>query len=99
MSEHVEQLLGELGGEMEGDEGEPVLDDDYEPCSDDDEEEEDADAPMEHWPHNPSLTCWDFYFLPSCLWPASMFQLFVVLLHHLSMMEFDFKRDAQKEWH
>lgn len=46
MSEHVEQLLGELGGEMEGDEGDPVLDDDYEPCSD--EEEDDADAPMEH---------------------------------------------------
>nr|XP_046255426.1 probable assembly chaperone of rpl4 isoform X2 [Scatophagus argus] len=46
MLEHVEQLLGELGGEMEGDEGDEVLDDDYEPCSD--EEEDDADAPMEH---------------------------------------------------
>uniref|UniRef100_A0A665TTB4 Si:dkey-12j5.1 n=1 Tax=Echeneis naucrates TaxID=173247 RepID=A0A665TTB4_ECHNA len=45
MLEHVEQLLGELGGEMEGEEGEPVLDDDYEPCSD---EEEDEEAPMEH---------------------------------------------------
>ncbi|KAM6968253.1 uncharacterized protein FYW47_006951 [Aplochiton taeniatus] len=44
--EHVEQLLAELGGEMEGDdgEGEPALDDDYEPSSDEDEEE----APMEH---------------------------------------------------
>lgn len=48
MLEHVEQLLGELGGEMEGDEGDPVLDDDYEPCSD--EEEDDVGAPMEHWP-------------------------------------------------
>lgn len=46
MLEHVEQLLSELGGEMEGEEGDPVLDDDYEPCSD--EEEDDADAPMEH---------------------------------------------------
>ncbi|XP_036929361.1 probable assembly chaperone of rpl4 isoform X1 [Acanthopagrus latus] len=46
MLEHVEQLLGELGGEMEGEEGDPVLDDDYEPCSD--EEEDEADAPMEH---------------------------------------------------
>lgn len=44
--EHVEQLLSELGGEMEGEEEEPVLDDDYEPCSDD--EEDDAEAPMEH---------------------------------------------------
>ncbi|XP_070823504.1 uncharacterized protein [Chaetodon trifascialis] len=46
MLEHAEQLLAELGGELEGDEGVPVLDDDYEPCSD--EEEDDADAPMEH---------------------------------------------------
>lgn len=46
MLEHVEQLLGELGGELEAEEGEPALDDDYEPCSDD--EEDDADAPMEH---------------------------------------------------
>ncbi|XP_023258916.1 probable assembly chaperone of rpl4 [Seriola lalandi dorsalis] len=46
MLEHVEQLLGELGGEMEGEEGDPVLDDDYEPCSDD--EEDDEEAPMEH---------------------------------------------------
>lgn len=48
MLEHVEQLLGELGGELEAEEGEPALDDDYEPCSEDDEEEDDADAPMEH---------------------------------------------------
>uniref|UniRef100_A0A3Q4AHJ4 Uncharacterized protein n=1 Tax=Mola mola TaxID=94237 RepID=A0A3Q4AHJ4_MOLML len=40
MLEHLEQLLGELGGEMEGDEGDPVLDEDFEPCS---EEEEDHD--------------------------------------------------------
>ncbi|XP_059195685.1 uncharacterized protein si:dkey-12j5.1 isoform X2 [Centropristis striata] len=46
MLEHVEQLLGDLGGELEGDEGEPVLDEDYEPCSDEDEDE--AEAPMEH---------------------------------------------------
>uniref|UniRef100_A0A3Q3JE67 Uncharacterized protein n=1 Tax=Monopterus albus TaxID=43700 RepID=A0A3Q3JE67_MONAL len=44
--EHVEQLLGELGGEMDGEEGDPVLDEDYEPCSD--EEEDNAEAPMEH---------------------------------------------------
>ncbi|XP_038567512.1 probable assembly chaperone of rpl4 isoform X1 [Micropterus salmoides] len=51
MLEHVEQLLGELGGEMEGEEVDPVLDEDYEPCSDDEEEEEEennAEAPMEH---------------------------------------------------
>ncbi|XP_042346154.1 probable assembly chaperone of rpl4 isoform X2 [Plectropomus leopardus] len=46
MLEHVEQLLGDLGGELEGEEGEPVLDEEYEPCSD--EEEEAAEAPMEH---------------------------------------------------
>ncbi|XP_062277960.1 uncharacterized protein si:dkey-12j5.1 isoform X1 [Scomber scombrus] len=44
--EHVEQLLGELGGEMEGEEGDPDVDEDYEPCSD--EEEDIAEAPMEH---------------------------------------------------
>ncbi|KAM7420701.1 hypothetical protein PAMA_015091 [Pampus argenteus] len=44
--DHVEQLLGELGGEMEGEEGDPDVDEDYEPCSD--EEEDDAEAPMEH---------------------------------------------------
>uniref|UniRef100_A0A8C7DE39 Si:dkey-12j5.1 n=1 Tax=Oncorhynchus kisutch TaxID=8019 RepID=A0A8C7DE39_ONCKI len=43
--EHMEQLLVELGGETEGEEGEtdPALDEDFEPSSDD--EEEDA---MEH---------------------------------------------------
>ena len=44
--EHVEQLLGELGGEMEGEEGDPDVDEDYEPCSD--EEEDNVEAPMEH---------------------------------------------------
>lgn len=48
MLEHVEQLLGELGGEMEAEEGEPALEDDYEPCSDE-EEDDDAEALMEHW--------------------------------------------------
>ncbi|KAI9536594.1 hypothetical protein NQZ68_032389 [Dissostichus eleginoides] len=49
MSEHVEQLLGDLGGELEGEEEDPFLDEDYEPCSDEEEEEEDAaEAPMEH---------------------------------------------------
>ncbi|XP_029308289.1 probable assembly chaperone of rpl4 isoform X2 [Cottoperca gobio] len=52
MLEHVEQLLGDLGGELEGEEGDPVVDDDYEPCSDEEEEEEEeednAEAPMEH---------------------------------------------------
>ena len=49
MSEHVEQLLGDLGGELEGEEEDPLLDEDYEPCSDEEEEEEDAaEAPMEH---------------------------------------------------
>ncbi|XP_034730847.1 probable assembly chaperone of rpl4 isoform X1 [Etheostoma cragini] len=47
MLEHVDQLLGDLGGELEGEEGDPVLDEDYEPCSDEDEEG-DAEAPMEH---------------------------------------------------
>ncbi|KAI4811711.1 hypothetical protein KUCAC02_014588, partial [Chaenocephalus aceratus] len=46
MSEHVEQLLGDLGGELEGEEEDPFLDEDYEPCSD--EEEDAAEAPMEH---------------------------------------------------
>ncbi|XP_068179473.1 uncharacterized protein si:dkey-12j5.1 isoform X2 [Antennarius striatus] len=44
--DHVQQLLSELGGDFEGNEEDPVLFDDYEPCSD--EEEQDADAPMEH---------------------------------------------------
>uniref|UniRef100_A0A096M6E2 Si:dkey-12j5.1 n=1 Tax=Poecilia formosa TaxID=48698 RepID=A0A096M6E2_POEFO len=43
--EHAEQLLGELGGEIEEEDEDPAVDDDYEPCSDDEEE---ADAPMEH---------------------------------------------------
>ncbi|XP_028437170.1 probable assembly chaperone of rpl4 isoform X1 [Perca flavescens] len=47
MLEHVDQLLGDLGGELEGEEGDPVLDEDYEPCSDE-EEEGNAEAPMEH---------------------------------------------------
>ncbi|XP_034408866.1 probable assembly chaperone of rpl4 isoform X2 [Cyclopterus lumpus] len=46
MLEHVEQLLGDLGGALEGDEGDQVLDEDYEPCSDD--EEDNAEAPMDH---------------------------------------------------
>ncbi|XP_034468230.1 probable assembly chaperone of rpl4 isoform X1 [Hippoglossus hippoglossus] len=44
--EHVEKLLGELGGEIEGEEEDPALDEDYEPCSD--EEGDNADAAMEH---------------------------------------------------
>lgn len=48
MLEHMEQLLGELGGEMEGEEGEPALEEEFEPSSD--EEEDDADTAMEHWP-------------------------------------------------
>ncbi|XP_072250459.1 uncharacterized protein [Leuresthes tenuis] len=47
MLEHVEQLLGELGGELEAEEGDPALDEDYEPCSDE-EENDDAEAAMEH---------------------------------------------------
>lgn len=47
MLEHAEQLLGELGGEMEEEDEDPALDDDYEPCSDDEEDGE-AEAPMEH---------------------------------------------------
>ncbi|XP_030227063.1 probable assembly chaperone of rpl4 isoform X1 [Gadus morhua] len=49
--DHAEQLLGELGGETEGDEeqGDPNLAGDYEPCSDEEEEEEEeGDAAMEH---------------------------------------------------
>lgn len=62
MLEHVEQLLGELGGEVEGEDADPALDEDFEPCSDDDEEE-DAEAPMEHWPHLPACILW-FHFSP-----------------------------------
>ncbi|KAM6910042.1 uncharacterized protein FYW49_012030 [Xenentodon cancila] len=47
MLEHVEQLLGELGGEMEAEELDPALDEDFEPCSDE-EENDDAETPMEH---------------------------------------------------
>ncbi|XP_056299640.1 uncharacterized protein si:dkey-12j5.1 isoform X2 [Pseudoliparis swirei] len=46
MLEHVEQLLGDLGGELEGEEEDQVLDEDYEPCSDD--EEDNAESPMDH---------------------------------------------------
>ncbi|XP_061918934.1 uncharacterized protein si:dkey-12j5.1 [Entelurus aequoreus] len=46
--EHVEQLLSELGGEMEADEGDAGIDDDYEPASDDEEEEEKEETAMEH---------------------------------------------------
>ncbi|XP_008321568.1 probable assembly chaperone of rpl4 [Cynoglossus semilaevis] len=45
LHDHVQQLLGELGGETEG-EDEPALDEDYEPCSD--EEGADGEAAMEH---------------------------------------------------
>lgn len=48
MLEHMEQLLGELGGETEGEEGEPALEEEFEPSSD--EEEDDANMAMEHWP-------------------------------------------------
>ena len=47
MLEHVEQLLGELGGEAEAEEPDPALDEDFEPCSDE-EENDDAGTPMEH---------------------------------------------------
>ncbi|XP_061572728.1 uncharacterized protein si:dkey-12j5.1 isoform X2 [Cololabis saira] len=47
MLEHAEQLLGELGGEMEAEELDPALDEDFEPCSDE-EANDDAEAPMEH---------------------------------------------------
>ncbi|XP_077453827.1 uncharacterized protein LOC144072586 [Stigmatopora argus] len=46
MLEHVEQLLGELGGELDGVEANVGVDEDYEPTSD--EEEADNDMPMEH---------------------------------------------------
>ncbi|KAM9806305.1 uncharacterized protein ACBT44_013714 isoform 1-T1 [Syngnathus typhle] len=46
MLEHVEQLLGELGGELEGEEAQVGVDDDYEPASD--EEEDKEDTPMEY---------------------------------------------------
>ncbi|XP_056902480.1 uncharacterized protein si:dkey-12j5.1 isoform X1 [Takifugu flavidus] len=46
MMEHMEQLLGELGGELEGEEGEAALEEEFDPSSD--EEEDDADTAMEH---------------------------------------------------
>lgn len=63
MLDHVEQLLGELGGEVEGEDGDPGLEEDYEPCSDDDEDDDD-DAAMEHWPHPVASTLW-FHFSAS----------------------------------
>lgn len=107
MLEHVEQLLGELGGEMEGEEVDPVLDEDYEPCSDDEEEEEEennAEAPMEHWPAVPCL-----YSVISRL-PIMLPSSLNVLVHSLKClfllitlshpkMKFEYKWDAQKEWH
>uniref|UniRef100_A0A3B5Q248 Si:dkey-12j5.1 n=1 Tax=Xiphophorus maculatus TaxID=8083 RepID=A0A3B5Q248_XIPMA len=45
MLDHAEQLLGELGGEIEEEDEDPAVDDDYEPCSDNEEE---VEAPMEH---------------------------------------------------
>lgn len=46
MLEHMEQLLGELGGETEGEEGEPALEEEFEPSSD--EEKDEAGTAMEH---------------------------------------------------
>ncbi|XP_067094494.1 uncharacterized protein si:dkey-12j5.1 [Osmerus mordax] len=52
MLEHVEQLLGELGGEVEEGEEEgagAALDQEFEPCSDEEEEEQEEEASaMEH---------------------------------------------------
>ncbi|XP_077431976.1 uncharacterized protein LOC144057872 isoform X2 [Vanacampus margaritifer] len=48
MLEHVEQLLGELGGELEGEEAQVGVDEDFEPASDEEEEEAKEDAPMEY---------------------------------------------------
>ena len=51
MLEHVEQLLGELGGEVEEGEEEEAgaaLDQEFEPCSDEEEEEEEEASAMEH---------------------------------------------------
>lgn len=48
MLEHMEQLLGELGGETaEAEEGEPALEEEFEPSSEE-EEEDDGEAAMEH---------------------------------------------------
>lgn len=48
--EHAEQLLGELGGEVEANEGNPEVDEEFEPCSDEEEEEkeEEEESAMEH---------------------------------------------------
>lgn len=46
MMEHMEQLLGELGGETEVEEGEAALEEEFDPSSD--EEEDDGDTAMEH---------------------------------------------------
>lgn len=46
MLDHMEQLLGEIGGEAEGEEEEPALEEEFEPSSD----EEEDDTAMEHWP-------------------------------------------------
>lgn len=43
--EHAEQLLGELGGEMDANEGNPEADEEFEPRSD---EEEESESAMEH---------------------------------------------------
>ncbi|XP_038125408.1 probable assembly chaperone of rpl4 [Cyprinodon tularosa] len=47
MLEHAEQLLGELGGEMEAEDEDPAVVDDFEPCSDDEDDDTAEDA-MEH---------------------------------------------------
>ncbi|XP_061531744.1 uncharacterized protein si:dkey-12j5.1 [Phycodurus eques] len=46
MLEHMEQLLGELGGELHSEETDTVVDEDYEPASD--EEDANEDMAMEH---------------------------------------------------
>lgn len=51
----MEQLLGELGGETEGEEGEPALEEEFEPSSD--EEEDDANTAMEHWSEASYASC------------------------------------------
>lgn len=45
--EHAEQLLAELGGEVEANEGNAEVDEEFEPCSDEEEEKEEELA-MEH---------------------------------------------------
>ncbi|XP_061676491.1 uncharacterized protein si:dkey-12j5.1 [Syngnathoides biaculeatus] len=46
MLEHMEQLLAELGGELDSEEADPLEDEDYEPASD--EEDANEDMAMEH---------------------------------------------------